>query len=183
MMDIIVFFGPGGAGKNYLLEEIKDKFDIPELLSFTTRDMRKGESQGSPYNFISKEEAQKIDTIEMAKRGDNYYGVSMREFEKKTKGEEMVSVIVDEEGIKEYKENFGNAVTTFYIYCHPQEAYSRMLSRGDDIKEAKKRVNYDLQNGEYRNFDLADFTIHNHDNCLFEVIKRIENIIKLMGRK
>jgi hypothetical protein len=83
----IVISGPSGAGKSTILkrlfEEYPDKFGFS--VSNTTRSPRAGEKDGVEYNFVSKEEFQKLvdekGFIEHAQFGGNCYGTSIKAVE------------------------------------------------------------------------------------------------------
>lgn len=53
---IIILVGPSGAGKSTFLEKVLgDYSQFRDIITYTTRPMRKGESEGSPYHFVAKE--------------------------------------------------------------------------------------------------------------------------------
>ena len=52
---IILLVGKSGTGKSTLAKELKDKYGLKELVSYTDRPMRKGEHQFKGHIFMSKE--------------------------------------------------------------------------------------------------------------------------------
>lgn len=58
-MKRIILCGHFCTGKTTILKYLWEKHRIPKIIDDTTRPMRKNETQGFPYNFISTEEFQK----------------------------------------------------------------------------------------------------------------------------
>src|SRR5262245_13412001 len=57
---MIVVAAPSGAGKSSFVEKIaKEDSRLVDIITYTTRPMRKGESQGHPYFFISEDDFKK----------------------------------------------------------------------------------------------------------------------------
>ena len=54
---MIILAAPSGAGKSSFVERIcREDERLVDTITYTTREMRKGEAQGHPYYFVSKEE-------------------------------------------------------------------------------------------------------------------------------
>ena len=55
---VIALVGKAGAGKNCLLNEVLSlnigKYDLHEIVSYTTREPRQGETDGVNYHFVDK---------------------------------------------------------------------------------------------------------------------------------
>ena len=55
---VIALVGKAGAGKDSLLEEVLTgnlgKYDLHEIVSYTTREPRQGEIDGFSYHFVDK---------------------------------------------------------------------------------------------------------------------------------
>ena len=79
--------GPSGAGKGTLIESFKAEYGekIGFSVSYATRDPRKGEVNGVHYNFITKEEFEKMkennEFIEWCPVHGNYYGTGKKQIE------------------------------------------------------------------------------------------------------
>jgi guanylate kinase len=109
-----VFFilGPSGVGKGKSIEIMREKH--PEFVfpkSVTTRPLRKGESDGNPYHFVSKEEFEKDmednKFLEYAKVHDLYYYGTPKEpiFEALEEGKIIIKEL-DIQGYLQAKEHF-----------------------------------------------------------------------------
>ena len=78
---IIVIVAPSGTGKSTLIKRLKDDFPILlESVSYTTRSIREGETNGKSYFFVSKDDflemKSKDEFLEWALVHGNYYGTS-----------------------------------------------------------------------------------------------------------
>ncbi len=85
MKHIITMTGPSLAGKTQLCKALQEHgFHL--IKSFTTRPIRKGEIQGTDYDFFSVEEFNSLrhhnQIIQETFYNQNYYGVSEKELQK-----------------------------------------------------------------------------------------------------
>ena len=84
--NLIIVAAPSGAGKSSFIEKIcKENASLVDTITYTTRSMRLGESQGHPYYFVSEEEFKtKIDEgffVEWAMVHNRFYGTPMYQLE------------------------------------------------------------------------------------------------------
>lgn len=117
---ILVLSGPSGSGKSTLLKEVID--DIGECyfsISTTTRKIRKGESHGIHYHFVSKEEFQAdIDDdmfLEYANVHGNYYGTSLKPVKRALKAGKLVIFDIDVQGNTVVTNRLGDITTSVFI--------------------------------------------------------------------
>lgn len=150
---IIVFSGFSGVGKNTIINELKTKY--PSLLyipSMTTREMRPGETEGSPYYFVDREEFKSRIAnnyfIEYEEVHGNWYGTPKDKYYEAIENNLTVVKDIDVNGALAMKEEFGEH--TILVYIEPpsiDELKHRLLTRGDnndDIIRRLKRVDYEL---------------------------------------
>lgn len=150
---IIVFSGFSGVGKNTIINELKNKY--PSLLyipSMTTREMRAGETEGSPYFFVDRDEFKSRIAndyfIEYEEVHGNWYGTPKDKYYEAIENNMIVVKDIDVNGAVAMKEEFGNH--TVLVYIEPpsiDELKHRLLTRGDnsdDIIRRLKRVDYEL---------------------------------------
>ena len=85
---LIVLSGPSGVGKSTVIAELfAQRSNIYFSVSYTTRQPRVGEQDGVNYNFVSREEFERMiaddELLEYAEYVDNYYGTSMKLIQEK----------------------------------------------------------------------------------------------------
>lgn len=174
---ILLLIGTSGAGKTVLGQHL-ETLGIPQLISHTTRTPRKDEIDGTTYHYISKEEFDKLDKLEQTYYAGNYYCLSRQEVERHE--EDLVYCIVDQFGVKQIKQNFGNVVT-IYVHIDQRQQEERLRKRGDSEDEIKKRIIYSIQNDEVKNdIEIADYIITNNNletskQILEYIVKEIRN--------
>lgn len=61
MKKIIVIVGKTATGKDTLCKHLKEKYDIPMVVSYADRPMRDYEENGVQHIFISKEEMDELE--------------------------------------------------------------------------------------------------------------------------
>lgn len=165
---IIIINGPSGSGKTTLGNYFKD-FGFKEIISTTTRKIRPGEIDGIHYYFVDKDDFLKMDMIEESVYSDNYYGVSKKEVEEKTKdGHAFASLDIN--GVKAFKELFKEGVKVIYIKVSKSKLEKRMVKRGDSWENVIKRLKNYSKTGEGNNGSYADYIIDN--NGSLEELKR-----------
>ena len=104
-MTIIALIGPSGAGKTTIAEEMSH-FGIPQICSYTTRPMRKGERQGREHLFVSRREAAHhlmvAQPLAYTLFGGNHYFALFDQLKAET-----MTYIVDEQGLMDLRYNIG----------------------------------------------------------------------------
>ena len=176
MRKIFVLVGPSGSGKTTLGEYLKS-LGIPELVSHTTRRMRKGEIDGVTYHFINKEEFDSIEKVEYSEYAGNYYCLSKKEVENKLSKHNRVFAITDINGMKQVKEKYPEETISIFIEVTTNEMINRMMVRGDSEENIAKRINHAIENGELDNHKYCDYTIRN--DKLYKAKHALDKIIRL----
>ena len=135
---MIIVAAPSGAGKSSFVERIAK--EIPRLedtVTYTTRSMRQGESQGHPYHYISREEfealIEKKYFVEWAKVHNNLYGTPLEQLEKAWKSERCIIMDVDVQGAKTFKSKYSDAKSIFILPPSIDELRRRVIKRDGGI--------------------------------------------------
>jgi guanylate kinase len=168
--------GPSGSGKT----AIGKGSGLPELVSHTSRDMRKGEVHGETYYFVTKKDIDKMNKAEFTEYAGNYYCLSTREVERKLEDNDSVFVIMDRNGVRQMKGMYGDEVRVIYIDV-PFYQLAKRLYKRDGFKAAFKRVWHMIKTRERKNKEIADYTIKNNDGELKKSIAIFYEIIRLHG--
>ena len=135
---MIILAAPSGAGKSSFVDKIcqEDK-RLVDTITYTTRGIRKGETQGHPYYFVTKEEfEEKIKSnffIEWAHVHENLYGTPHYQIEEAWKQEKCVIMDVDVQGAKTFKSKFPDAKTIFILPPSIDELRRRITKRDGKV--------------------------------------------------
>jgi guanylate kinase len=158
---MIILIGPSGVGKSSFLERaIKEFPNLFDTTTYTTRKMRKGESEGRPYHFIDREKFKSlIDKnyfVEFAEVHGNLYGTPYDQIENAFKNRKIVIMDVDVQGARTFKAKFPGAVTVFLRPPSIDSLRQRILKR-----EGKAPADLELRlaNAEREMKEAAQFEI------------------------
>jgi len=156
---MVVIIGHSASGKDTLMNEVVKLTNLKPVISYTTRPMRVGETNGVEYQFITEEEFSEKDHHNCFIETSNYrgwhYGMA-----KEDCGNDRV-VVVDPCGFRSLKRD-GVKVISFFINVPERERLLRLINRGDDITELCRRIISDRDT--FRGVEHeVDFVIHNKD--------------------
>lgn len=117
---IIIIAAPSGAGKSSFLERILAEIPLLEdIVTFTTRKMRKLESAGKPYHFISIEKFNQLRDegffVEWAQVHDHFYGTSLEDIKQAWKKGRVAIMDVDVQGADTLKSKLPQAKRIFIM--------------------------------------------------------------------
>lgn len=135
---MVIVVAPSGAGKSSFVERITR--EIPTLhdtVTYTTRSMRKGESEGHPYHFITETDFRnrlvREFFVEHAVVHGNLYGTSYEDIEKAWEAGKAVIMDVDFQGARTFKSKFPWAQTVFIMPPSIEELRKRIIGRDGKI--------------------------------------------------
>lgn len=135
---MIILAAPSGAGKSSFVDRITQ--DIPRLrdtVTYTTRLMRAGESEGHPYHFVSKEQFLEMREqgffVEWAVVHENLYGTPYYQLEEAWAKDEVIIMDVDVQGASTFKRKFPDAVSIFIMPPSIEELRRRVTKRDGKI--------------------------------------------------
>ena len=184
LAQIIVVAAPSGAGKSSFVERVSmENPRLVDVITCTTRPMRKGESQGKPYYFISEDDfKKKIEEgffVEWAHVHNRMYGTSHQELEKVWAEKKCAIMDVDVQGTETFKAKFPHAISIFIIPPSIDELRRRIIKRDGGVPAD---IDLRMQNAE-REMQVAsqfDYQIVNdHFETSYAEFKKI--IEKLLG--
>lgn len=132
---MIIVAAPSGAGKSSFVERVvKEIPALVDTVTFTTREMRPGEHQGSPYYFVAMDDFQKKVNegffVEWAKVHSNFYGTPLEQIENTFKEGRTIIMDIDIQGVDTFKRKFPDATTIFILPPSIDELRQRIRKRG-----------------------------------------------------
>lgn len=183
MSKIYVLAGPSGVGKGTIVNKLK--FLHPELfvsVSMTTRLPREGEIDGVHYNFVTRQEFERmIDKDQILEyafvHGQNYYGTPILPLQEAIKRNVPCLLEIDLDGVHQIKNKLaGKAVFIFIAPPSWEELKKRLLSRGtESLKDIETRLK--TAEIEMNSQSEFDYVVVNDD--LAVAVKEIASIMKL----
>ena len=143
---LILISGPSGSGKTTLRNMLLEKnSSIHFSVSYTTRKIRSGETDGKDYFFVSeqifKEMIQCDEFIEWAKVHENYYGTSKQYVN--TLLDEGINVLleIDVQGGENVLNLYKDLCSVFILPPSIETLRNRFLNRGtEDADQSKIRM-------------------------------------------
>ena len=138
--ELIVLAGPSGVGKSTVTSELhSSRRDIHFSVSYTTRQPRVGEEHGVNYNFVAREEFERMirdnEFLEYAQYVDNYYGTSLKIIEEKLQAGVDVLLDIEVQGAAKVREKCPEAVCIFIIPPSLEELSRRLRKRNTDSED------------------------------------------------
>lgn len=138
--ELIVLSGPSGVGKSTVISELlSSRRDIYFSVSYTTRRPRTGEADGVNYNFVSREEFERMiaagELLEYAEYVGNYYGTSLKVIQEKLDLGVDVLLDIEVQGAAKVKEKCPEAVLIFLIPPSIEELSRRLHRRNTDAED------------------------------------------------
>jgi guanylate kinase len=173
---LICFLGPSGVGKS----TIAKKINLPKILSYRTRPIRKNEKQKNDGYFISEEQFQQMDQQKrwLAKTtyAGYHYGITQNELAILKISPAIY--IVDYPGLTYLEKMVAmnkSAVRLISIFINAPKEHliSRMQKDQRDLKSIQDRVTQIEK--DLKNKDKCDYLISNID-----LKETVSNIIKII---
>lgn len=140
MKKIILIAGPSGAGKTSIAHYLKRRYHIPRVVTHTTRPRRPGEKEGTSYYFETPTSFKKLHLFEKVKYNGYLYGSSREGLQRAWQKNDLVSLIVEIQGVQSYLQRLGQQVYFLYVTAARDELRERLLKRGDSASAAQKRL-------------------------------------------
>lgn len=180
---MIIVAAPSGAGKSSFVERAIKEYDLlVDIVTFTTRSIRKGEREGLQYNFINHDEFQKKIAenffVEWAKVHTNFYGTSYESLEKTWKVGKCAIMDIDIQGVQTFKTKYPDAKTIFILPPSIDELRRRIEKR-DGGMPADIEVRMANAEKELREASKFDYQIvnDNFEQSYAEFKKIIEKLL------
>lgn len=166
---IIAVSGASGAGKTTLTRFLQREFDIPAIVSTTTRPKREGETEGEDYFFVSGGVRPKPCEMLTFTRFGGYEYYSLR---RQLPRSGFCSYVVEENGIRSLKQNAGEAYGLFSVtvQCKPEIRITRGV--------APARIERD-RNRKDLGYEWVDYALFNN-GTLDEFEQAARDMLKIL---
>ncbi len=163
---MIVLAGASASGKTEVAKELAKKYGITKVITTTTRKIRCNEQDGRDYFFVSKEKFEQMIAegrfVEYTYFNDNLYGSTKDQIAPNK------CVVIDPAGLRAYIALNDPTIVTFFLDSEEGTRFKRMLARGDDENDAKKRIEHDRLAFRPENIAHVDFHINSENTTVEE---------------
>lgn len=177
---IVIISSPSGGGKTTIcLKLLKSNPRWKFSVSYTTRQMRKGEKHGREYFFVDRPEfiglRRRGFFAESARVHLHYYGTPKEALDKIVAGGGVILLDVDVKGAASIKKKYPQALSLFVLPPSKAELRRRLKRRGTET-QAQLKVRLDNAIAEMEQFNRFDYIIINKD--INEAVSAADHMIK-----
>jgi guanylate kinase len=179
---LIVISGPSGAGKDTILQRMKER-ELPFhfVVTATTRPRRDNEVDGRDYFFVSKDEfARMIDEdelIEYAIVYGDYKGIPKQQVRDALASGKDVIMRIDVQGAESVRKLAPEAMLIFITVDSEEELFNRLRERKTETADALK-LRMATARKELQRVNDFDYVVLNRDFHLDDTVDTIRAIIQ-----
>ena len=165
---LTVLIGKSCGGKDTIKKELI-KRGMNSIVTYTTRQKREGEEEGITYHFVSlgdfltkelKGEFAETTSYNTANMGTVYYGTALEDLKN---APDNTVIILNPDGLRAIKKITGLDFVSFYVKAKKSVLKKRLKERGDNRKEAKRRMKADRR--DFKGIlNEVDYFIENNGN-------------------
>ena len=180
---LMVVSGPSGVGKGTLVKRlVKERADVTECITCTTRAPRAGEVHGREYFFLTKEEfLKRIDEkgfLEYDEHFGNYYGTP-KAFVEETLKEKSVVLEIDVVGALNAKKLYPDSVLVMIVPPSKEALAERLRGRGTETEEQiagrLERLDYELSQSDKYDYVLINDDLEEAYQNLCDLLDKAKN--------
>lgn len=167
---LVILSGVAGAGKDTIKKELIKRMDnVESLPSYTSRALRPGDVQGETYNFVTKEEFEKMiennEFYEYDIHHNNYYGTSKTLLNQKIKNGKIIVKDIDVNGTQNLIDLLGKdtKIITIFLRVPKDELKRRLEERIDKPNPEEVILRLNRFDYEESKISLYDYVLKNND--------------------
>lgn len=183
--NLVIISGPSGAGEDSIIEGLQKRGQVNRVITTTTRDTRPGETNGSPYYFISRQEFEAHiasgEMIEWAKQyNGNLYGVTRAELERVNALPGVGTWKIEYQGVMTAKKLFPE-ILSILIMAESLEVLAQRIRRRSEVSEAfvEERMAYTRE--WLKHESIYDYKVINRQGMLDDAIAEVVEILRKEG--
>ena len=137
---LIIVSSPSGGGKNSFVERAcREEPRLVDVVTYTTRPMRRGEVEGNPYHFVTRERFQELIRqdffVEHAQVHENFYGTPYSGLDAVWTEGKCVIMDIDVQGAETFRRKFPDSKSVFILPPSIDELRRRVIRRDGKVPE------------------------------------------------
>ncbi|WP_185696089.1 guanylate kinase [Weissella viridescens] len=139
---VFVVTGNTGTGKTSVTKYLNEFYEMPKVVTHTTRQPRPGEMDQVDYYFESHDSFEKNHYLEQVTYDGNQYGSSKEGLERAFEKNPLITIVLDTQGAATYLEELpADEVVVIYLTVSKEhDLYQRLVKRGDDVQKIHERL-------------------------------------------
>lgn len=178
---LLVLSGPSGAGKDAVLNRLKEiGFPLEFIVTATTRPQRSGEQDNREYHFVSEESFHKMieanQLLEWAKVYGNWYGVPKQPVKQALAAGRDTILKIDTQGAATIKKALPQAVFIFLTPLSKEDLADRLRGRNSETA-SDLELRLKTVEEEMKQLPMFDYVVVNEHGQIDRVISDIKAII------
>lgn len=178
---LIVISGPSGAGKDTVVQHMKEcGLPFHFVVTATTRPRRENEIHGKDYFFVSKEEFARMiednELIEYAIVYGDYKGIPKQQVREALASGKDVVMRLDVQGAESVRKLAPDALLIFVTTESEQELIRRLKMRKTETSE-ELALRIATARKELQRVQAFDYVVVNQDHRLDETVSTVRAII------
>ncbi len=181
--NLIIISGPSGSGQDSVIAGLIDRgLPVAHIMTSVTRPMRRSESEGKPYNFITAakfdELIAKNELAEWALVYGHKYGVTKQELERVKSLKDKIGIWKMEwHGVKTAKILYPDILAIIILPPNLDTLVERSEKRGEqDRHEIEERLAFSREMLEHK--DIYNYAVVNEEGKLEQTIDKVIEILK-----
>ena len=179
----VILSGVSGAGKDTVMREILKRMDKVEFIaSYTSREQRDRDIPGQTYNFVSREEFEKMikndEFYEYDVHHDNYYGTSKKLLNEKISKGKIIIKDIDVNGTENLVKILKDDIKIITIFLRVPKAVLRKRIEQREEGISSEEVDLRLSRFEYEESKIPNYDYVIKNNNLEKTVNIIMSIIE-----
>lgn len=178
---MVILIGPSGVGKSSFLDKIlEESSELRDTVTYTTRAMRPGESEGKPYHFVSREKFLELITqnffVEHASVHGQLYGTPYYQIHETWQAGKSIIMDVDVQGALTFQSKFPNSFAIFILPPSIDILRARVVKR--NLGRVPEDLEVRMKNAEAEIAFASRFNAQVTNDQFEEAYSQVKNLIE-----